>query len=147
MQISGTLLISNPPRPIKLSSQSTAGVRLWSGFNQLSEHLVQKCRAKTKIYWDKSGCFDFSYSINFFCRTTYWAMVELLSCPTLKLKMKSSKTLFIITLILDTFFFVTHFFKPSVLVWNIIFWVTMTLVNSTKHLQSFLSKCDYNGEV
>jgi hypothetical protein len=33
------------------------------------------------------------------------------------------------------------------LVWNIIFWVTMTLVNSTKHLQSFLSKCDYNGEV
>jgi len=57
MQISGTLLISTHLDQSNYSSQSTAGFRF---LNQLSEHLVQKCRAKTKICWDKSGCFDFS---------------------------------------------------------------------------------------
>ncbi len=38
---------SNPPVPIKLSSQSTAGNGLFEPFDSLSKHHVQKCWVKT----------------------------------------------------------------------------------------------------
>jgi hypothetical protein len=60
LQIVGRLLIATPPGPIKLCSQSTAGVRLCCAFYQ-PQQTVQKCWVKT-ILLSQTACFDFSSS-------------------------------------------------------------------------------------
>ncbi len=67
---------SNPPGPIKLSSQPTAGVRLWCAFYK-PLHPLQKCWAKTILLSQTGHVLTFLHPI-FFCRATYWALVELL---------------------------------------------------------------------
>jgi hypothetical protein len=63
---------SNPCRPIKPSSQSTAGVRLCCAFRQL-QHPVQKCWAKT-VLLSQTGMFWLFFIQN----SWYSAPVEVL---------------------------------------------------------------------
>jgi hypothetical protein len=65
---------SNPCRPIKVSSQSTAGVRCFSAFCQ-PLHLVQNVWWKP-FCWAKLASIDFVYDRHF-CRVTYWAPLEI----------------------------------------------------------------------
>jgi hypothetical protein len=62
LQTGGRLLIATPPGPIKLSSQSIAGVRLCCAFYQLSK--LCKNPGPKPFCWAKLACMDFS-SANF----------------------------------------------------------------------------------
>jgi hypothetical protein len=62
LHIDGRLLVATH-LPIKLSSQSTAGVRLWPAFHQ-SQQTVQKCCAKT-ILLSQRGMFWLFSTFNF----------------------------------------------------------------------------------
>jgi hypothetical protein len=68
------LEFSNPPEPIKLFSQSIAGVRLWCAFYQ-PLHPVQKCWAKT-ILLSQAGMFWLFFLRILIDRVTYWAPLK-----------------------------------------------------------------------
>jgi hypothetical protein len=110
MRISETLLISThlDQSTYPANQQQVLGSEV--NLTSFQSILCKTAGPKRKFAEINQRVLTFLYSINFLCRATYWAPVELLSCPTLRLKIKYSKTLFTITLILVTFFFVTHFF-------------------------------------
>jgi len=82
VQIGGRLgTNSNPPGSFKLSTQSTAGVRLCCAFYHSQQHPVQKCWAKTILLSQTSMFRLFVHLIFFYYRATCWAPVELLFSP------------------------------------------------------------------